>query len=281
MSLFLVALKWELGKLFGRRRTQFAFLALLGFEMLIIAMLQNPAVQEELKRTFHRVGYTFPENFTGPTIAAFAAANAMTILGNLITALAAGEIVAKEIEDGTMRMLLCRPIGRARVLAAKLVTCLLFTGVISTFICLSTLALGLLYRGPGYWLILEPKESFVAQHQFWPGLGRYLAAIVLLTVSSSCVTILAFTLSCLKMKPAAATVLALATFIVDDTLRNLPFFASVKPYFIVSRVVVWLHVFDRRIPWGLLLHDYAILLSLYLVTAAIGWIAFMRRDIKS
>ena len=104
MSAFLIALKWELGKLFVRRRTHFAFVALLAFELLVMAMLQHPAVQEELRRSFLRAGFTFPENFTGPTIAAFAGGHTMTLLGNLVVALAAGEIVSYEIEDGTMRM---------------------------------------------------------------------------------------------------------------------------------------------------------------------------------
>ena len=63
------------------------------------------------------------------------------------------------------------------------------------------------------------------------------------------------------MKPAAAAVLALSTFIV-------------------THVVGWVHVFECRIPWAVLRHEYSILLTLYLALIAVGWFTFHRRDLK-
>lgn len=273
-------MKWELRKLFSRSQTRFAFAAFLTFEVLLLLLLQHGAVRDEVRRTILRVGFTFPENFTGPTIADFVMSNTMNILGNLQVALVAGEIVAREIDDGTMRMLFCRPVRRGRVFAVKLLTTMLFTGMVTSFIAISALVLGLSVQGPGYWLILSPKEEFVAHHEFWPGLVRYFAGTALMTVGTSCLTGLALMLSCLKFKPVAAAITALTAFLVDDTLRNLPFFASVKEHFVMSHIAAWLHIYDRQIPWGFLARNEAFLLALNAAFVTIGWLAFKARDLK-
>ena len=41
------------------------------------------------------------------------------LIGTLFVALVAGDIVAKEVEDGTLRVLPCQPISRLRVLTVK------------------------------------------------------------------------------------------------------------------------------------------------------------------
>jgi ABC-2 type transport system permease protein len=273
-------LRREFQKLFARRQTVLSFAAFLVFELLLLALLQHGAVREEVRRSILRAGFTFPENFTGPTIAFFLMSNTHTVLANLQVALVAGEIISKEIEDGTMRMLLCRPIRRGRVIAVKLLAALIFTCLVSGFINLTSLALGLLVQGPGYWLILLPKENLVAHHEFWPGMARYFIGTAFMTISGCSVTALAFMLSCLNMKPAAAAIVALSAFIVDDTIRNLPFFAGVKDWFVMTHIVSWLHVFDKRIPWGDLVRSYSFLITLNVILVMIGWLAFQRRDLK-
>lgn len=280
MPALLSDLKWELHRLFARGRTLAGFALLLAFEMLLLGLIQHGAVREEIRRSIERLGFTFPENFTGATITALMVGNTMTVLGSLQVALVAGEAVGKEIEDGTMRMLLCRPISRVRVLWGKLITALLFTCSITAFISLTSLGLGLLAQGPGYWLIHSPKEEFIAHHEFWPGLVRFFAATVLMSVANWTVACLAFMLSCLKMKPTAAAVVALAILIVDDTLRNLPFLATVKPYFIMTHVVSWIHIYERRIPWSFLVQNNSVLLAFDTAFVAVAWFAFRRRDLK-
>lgn len=280
MSSLVLQLRWELHKLFSRRRTLIGFAALFAFEVLLLFLLHDGAIRAEVRRTILRAGFTFTENFTGPTIADFVMSNAMSFLGNIQIALVAGELVSKEIEDGTMRMLLCRPIRRGRVLLGKLLTGLIFTCAVTSFIAVTSLLLGLLYQGPGFWLILSPKEQYVAHHEFWPGLVRYGAATGFMTLGCCSVTALAFMLSCLNMKPAAAAVVALSVFVADDTLRNLPYFASVKAHFVMSHIVGWIHLYDRRIPWEFLVRNYTILMALDTVLITAGWLAFQRRDLK-
>lgn len=280
MASLCLQLRWEFHKLFARPRTWLGFAAFLVFELLLIALMHHGAVREEMRRSIVRLGFTFPENFTGPTIAEFVMGNTMTILGNLYVAMTTGEIVAREIGDGTMRMLLCRPIDRRWVLALKLLTSIVFTGIVTSFITVTALAFGLIYKGPGYWLIFSAKEQLVAHFEFWPGMARYFIATAFMTLSVCAITTLAFLLSCLRAKPATAAIGSLCFFIVDDTLRNLPFLAAIKPHFVMTHVVGWLHIYDRRIPWDFMLRNSAWLLALEGAFVAAGWITFMRRDLK-
>lgn len=273
-------LKCEFGKLFSRRRTIIGFAAFLALELLLLALMQHGAVKGEIRRTVLRLGFSFAESFTGPTIAEFVMSGTMAVLGNLQVAMTAGEIVAKEIEDGTMRMLLCRPISRRRVFGAKLLTCVGFTVLVLGFIALTSLAIGLLYRGPGMWLFLAPSEQLAAQHEFWPGMVRYFTATAFMSLSTCCLATLAFLLSCLQAKPVTAAIGSLAFFLIDNTLRNLPFFAPIKPYFVMSHIVGWMHIYDARIPWDFMLRNSAWLIALELAFVTLGWCAFRRKDLK-
>jgi ABC-2 type transport system permease protein len=280
MNAFFRQLKWELRKLFTRKRTYIGFAAYLVFEIALLSLMQGETVRTAARRKIERAGYTFRENFTGPTVAASIMGTTMTVLGSLYIALVAGEIVAKEVEDGTMRMLLCRPISRLRILTVKLATCLLYTCAITVFIASTAMVIGVLVEGPGNFLIMPLKEDFVVSYEFWPGLGRYCAAVGLQTMSVFTITTLAFMLSCLKMKPVAATTIALSVLVIDETLRDVPFFASLQPYFLMTHVTAWIKVYEFPIPWGNLLQNYAFLFALNGVFVWLGWNSFRKRDFK-
>src|SRR3954462_10884477 len=54
----------------------------------------------------------------------------VALLMPLYTALVGGDLVAKEAEDGTLRMILCRPISRVRLLLAKWIAGVIFSAVL-------------------------------------------------------------------------------------------------------------------------------------------------------
>ncbi len=54
------------------------------------------------------------------------------------------------------------------------------------------------------------------------------------------------------MKPAAATVLTLALLFADTVLKNIPYFESLKDWFLTEKMSVWVRVFEYRIPWEMM-----------------------------
>ena len=58
----------------------------------------------------------------------------------------AGDLVAKEVEEGTIRLVLARPVSRMRVFGLKVLAGVIHTFVLMTFIGATGLLAGVLYR---------------------------------------------------------------------------------------------------------------------------------------
>lgn len=137
MSQFLVQLRGELRKLFARKRTYIGFGAFLALEIVILMIFQVPRIQRRWSRMLENAGYGFDDYFSGTTLAFQMVIWTAFMLGGLYVALVSGDIVAKEVEEGTMRMTLCRPISRVRLGVLKYCACVIYTMVLVAFIGLS------------------------------------------------------------------------------------------------------------------------------------------------
>ncbi len=281
MNLFLRQLRCELWKLFARKRTYLGFGVFLAVEMLILILFQIPPVQRSWKRLLEGAGYGFDEYFSGVTLAFQVVIWTTFLLGGLYLALVAGDVVAKEVEDGTLRMNLCRPVSRLRILVLKYVTCVLYTFALILFIGLSALAVGLVRQGTGGFFAYQPLQGLFVLYDFQEGLWRYFASLPLLALSLLSVTSLGFTLSCFNMKPAAATIATLSYFIADSIFRSIPYFESIKPWFITTHTETWVNVLRAPIPWPRMVEDYAYLVAVNFTMIVIGAVVFQRRDFKS
>ncbi|HVE17216.1 MAG TPA: ABC transporter permease, partial [Chthoniobacterales bacterium] len=205
----------------------------------------------------------------------------ITLVGALYLAVVAGDVVSKEIEDGTMRMMLCRPVSRLRIVLVKALATVVYTFALIGFIGVTALLSGLIYGGTGGLFAFAPLEKLFALYDFGPGLVRYASAIPLLGLSLLTISALGFFFSCLPMKPAAATILTLSIFFVDTILKSIPYFESIREWFLTARMSAWLHVFEYQIPWERITEDYIWLLAIDVTLFTLGWVAFQQRDFKS
>lgn len=281
MSLFFRQLGGELWKLFARKRTYIGFGAFLALEVVILIIFQLPKVQRSWRQIIERAGFGFDDYFSGITLAFQIVFWTTFLLGGLYVALVAGDVVSKEVEDGTMRMTLCRPVSRVRVLLLKYIACVIYTFALVLFIGLSALLVGLLRQGTGGFFAFQPLQNLFVLYDFGPGLARYLGSLPLLTLSLLSVTSLGFALSCFNMKPAAATICTLSYFFADMIFRGIPYFESIKEWFITSHTETWYNVFRSPIPVATMVEDYAYLLAVNATFVVIGVINFQQRDFKS
>jgi hypothetical protein len=83
------------------------------------------------------------------------------------------------------------------------------------------------------------------------------------------------------MKPASATVLTLSLYLVDNIVRNVPYFEDIQKYFLSHHMSQWTQVFQPTIPWPDLIHSVLYLGAFDLLFFAIGAFYFARRDFKS
>ena len=281
MSLFFLQMRNELHKLFARKRTYLGFAAFVAVEILLLLLLNLPKPKAGFRKLIEQNGYGFDQYFSGATLGLLMLMWTTFLLGALYLALVAGDVVAKEVEDGTLRMILCRPISRLRVGFLKYAACVLYTFALTFFIGITALLAGLLYCGWGGLFAIAPLEQLLAMHEAWPGLWRYLGALPLLGFGLVSITSLGFLFSCCEMKPAAATILTLSIFFFDSIFRSIPYFESLRGWFMTTHMTLWLRVFEYHIPWWRIAEDVTWLGALNVTFALVGLAILQQRDFKA
>ena len=281
MSLFFLQMRNELHKLFARKRTYLGFAAFVAVEILLLLLLNLPKPKAGFRKLIEQNGYGFDQYFSGATLGLLMLMWTTFLLGALYLALVAGDVVAKEVEDGTLRMILCRPISRLRVGFLKYAACVLYTFALTFFIGLTALVAGLLYCGWGGLFAIAPLEQLLAMHEAWPGFWRYLGALPLLGFGLVSISSMGFLFSCCEMKPAAATILTLSIFFFDSIFRSISYFESLRGWFMTSHMTLWLRVFEYYIPWWRIAEDVTWLGALNVTFALVGLAILQKRDFKA
>jgi len=278
--LFLTQFRFELVKMFARKRTYIGFVAFFLMEMLILFMLNLPQPKMRFRHIIEQNGYGFQDYYSGYTLAMQILMYTTTLLGSLYLALIAGDLMAKEVEEGTMRMLLCRPISRLRVTLLKFLAAITYSFALIGFIGITALVTSLIYRGPGGLFVMAPENGIFALIPPERALRMYLMAMPLLALSMATISCLGFLFSCCNMKPAAASIVTLSVIFLDFIFRGIPYFESLHQYFITTHLSAWMHIFETYPPWSRMIEDYSYLIALDITCLIIGSAIFLQRDLK-
>jgi ABC-2 type transport system permease protein len=195
----------------------------------------------------------------------------------------AGDIVAKESEDGNLRLVLSRPVSRLRVLVLKYVAIVIYTITFVLFVgvtgyLMSVAAVG---WGGGMFIWNYEMKVFAFYPEWGEGAVRLVLAAVLIGVSMCTLSTLGFMFSCLKVKPASASILTLSVLFVDFVLLRFPFFRPYEEYFITHRMSTWVYALENHLSWAKLAESYAFLGGLNVTLFVVGWMAFQMRDFKT
>lgn len=280
--MFYYQLRAELWKLFAKKRTYIGFGMFLAAQAFIILWLRfRPHHVEELMHRLDAMGYTPSQFITNMTISLLMIMPMAMLLLPLYSTLVGGDLVAKEAEDGTLRMILSRPVSRIRLLGVKWITGIIFS-VVLTFV-LGAFGAGfasLFFPSGGLFFFWPPEGLFVifGPDQAWQ---RYSASIAMLMVDTISMTGLAWMFSCFNIKPAAATILAISFLFLFRILQELEFFKELQPYLITYHFRIWLDVLREPVPWWKIGESISILLAYNVTFFVIGTAAFQTRDIKS
>ena len=283
--LFLRQFRAELLKMFARKRTLMGFGAFFVLEMIILLRLQMTDAQRFFQRDFERnaggMDVLFQDYFRGLTMAFMVMGLTVFLLGGLFLALVGGDVVSKEVEDGTLRMTLCRPVSRFRVLLVKYLACIVYTAALVSFIGLTALLAGMAWRGVGGLFAFVPEERLFVLFTEAQGLPRFLFSLIFFTMSLTTITTLAFMFSCFNAKPAAATVITLTLVLADRILAFMPQFETYRHWFMTTHMATWSNIFREPIPWDRIANDYLYLFGLNATFLIVGFAVFSRRDFKS
>ncbi len=274
-------LRNELRKLFGKKRTYIGFGVFLLAQnlMLLVCHLSD---WRRTSRMLEGNGYFAQDYISCLTVALIMLIPQVALLMPLYVTLVGGDMLAKEAEDGTLRMILCRPISRLRIIGVKWLSGLIFSYLL--VLVLGAMALGfarMWFPWGGLFVFVPPPEQVFAVMPASEGIRLFGLAHLIMAVNACTMFSLAFMFSCFNMKPAAATILALSVLLVSAVLDALPFFEEYQHLSITHYFRAWLYVFKSPLPVSHIMESLAVLLGVNATAFIIGATHFQMRDIKS
>jgi ABC-2 type transport system permease protein len=279
--MFLAQLKNELWKLFGKKRTYIGFGAFLLAQTAMLLAFRFTPWQSDFEKLLNSNGYLASEFISVLTVSLVMLIPQIMLLMPLYVSLVGGDLVAKEAEDGTLRMILSRPISRIRLLFVKWFAGIIFAVVLVLMLGLTATGFAsLLFPWKGMFVFSPGQDVFgiLSAHE---GLVRFIFSHLFLAVNASVMVSVAFMFSCFNMKPAAATILALSFLFVSMVMENIPFFDRYENWFITHHFKGWILIFRDPVPWTQICQSEIILFAVSATAFIIGAMAFQIRDIKS
>jgi ABC-2 type transport system permease protein len=195
-------------------------------------------------------------------------------------AVVAGDAVAGEASGGTLRYLLTRPVGRTRLLVAKLVSVIAFVLLAVVVVAAVGYVVGRLLLGGGdaTGLVTGVSGSSLTSTQL---VERTLMSIVYVTLSMLGVAAMALMLSTMTDSAVGAALGALAFLIASTLLLTLDAAAALQPYLPTRYWLSFVDLFRDPILWRDI--DRGVLLQGVYVLVFLGaaWANFTTKDITS
>jgi ABC-2 type transport system permease protein len=275
-------LRNELWKLFGKKRTYIGFGAfMLAHAAILLLFRYLKAPRRDLTRILELNGFAADKFITNLTMAVAVLVPVALLLMPLYVALVGGDLLAKEAEDGTLRMILARPISRFRLALVKWMAGLIFSFLLALALGGLGAAFATCLFPTGGLFTFMPMENIFSVFDPAEGWGRYAIVTLMLTINAASIMGLALMFSCFNIKPAAATILALSFFLTSRLIQEMPYFHDLQHWFPTYHMGFWMKIFEERIPWARIFESLSYLLGFNLTMLIIGCVGFQVRDIKS
>lgn len=280
--MFYFQLRNELWKLFGKKRTYIGFgMCLLAESTIILLFRYTHGPRRDMVHRLELMGYR-PEDFiTSLTMATAVLVPVAFILMPLYVSLVGGDLVAKEAEDGTLRMILSRPISRLRLVSIKWLAGAIFSVLLALALGCYAIGFASIFFPAGGLFALLPMQGIFSIFGQADGWGRYLGAVLVLSAKAVTIMGLGWMFSCCNVKPAAATILGLSVVLTSRIIQEIPYFHDWQEWFLTYHLDFWMRTFEQPLPSWSLGQSACILFGFNVTFFIIGASLFQVRDIKS
>jgi ABC-2 type transport system permease protein len=200
----------------------------------------------------------------------------------IAVALNAGDAIAGEAQAGTLRYVLVRPVGRTRLLVAKLTSVMAFVVLTVLVVAVTAYVVGVLLLGgsrvPTGGTVGTASISggtFSTQELLLrTGLALGYAMVCMLGVAA-----IALFLSTVTRSPLGAALGALAVLIASTILLGLEAASALQPYLPTRYWLAFVDLFRDPILWRDVLRGVALQAVYVVVFLAAGWANFMTKDV--
>jgi ABC-2 type transport system permease protein len=266
----LVAYRWELRKLASQKRTY------LGLGLGVLLPLIFVVVQNVHQRHDHAGDTIFGSQITQSGLAT----PVLMLLFEsvfflpLIASLVAGDIVAAEDGNGTLKTILTRSMDRGQVFAAKALTALTYAAG-AVFLSAAVATVG----GIASW-------GFHSIKTFSGSVVSASEGLLLVFAANACYLIPLFAVACIGVLLSTATrnstasvVGAVGIVILLYIIAGIPGLEGIKPYLLTEQFENWHGLLRTPTDWAPVTHSLWVS-ALYATPSLIaGYLIFLRRDV--
>lgn len=264
----------ELGKAVRRWRTRLLAAALMGVPVLIVVAVRLSPIHGQDARDAPPFLLQIVENGLFASLTGLAVVQPFFL--PLAIGLFAGDAIAGEAQVGTLRYLLVRPVGRARLLTAKYASAMVLTGGM----LLGVVAAGLVAGGIVFGLGPLPTLSGTTL-SLWQALLRVGGSGVYILLAASGVTAIGIFISTLTDSGPGAIVATVTVAIASQVVGNIPSLRAVGPYIPTRGWLGYTGLFRFPVDWSLMRAGVVVSLAYTALFLALAAWSFGRRDVIS
>jgi ABC-2 type transport system permease protein len=226
----------------------------------------------------------------GQLFPAAALAIVLPIFLPVAVAVIAGDAIAGEANSGMLRYLLARPVGRTKLLVAKLIALVVYVLFAVLFVAVTSYVTGRILFGSKPAAVTSSgitTSNVVATSLSGTALTptdillRTAGTVAFVTVSMLGVGAIALFLSTLSDSSLGAALGALAALITSGVLVALNSASAVSPYLPTRYWLSWVDFFRQPILWRDIDRGFAIQGVYVLVFLAAAWANFASKDVTS
>ena len=249
--------------------------------------LADPNIDEDTKKQMEEeiaiIDYRLDENqapATGDSRAQHILdSHVLLSMAILFAVIAAGSIVSAEFSQGTIKMLLSRPVKRWKILTSKYITSLLYALALTILALLATILAGYMFYDSGSMTILDYQNGSVVEVSYW---GRVFALYSLQFVGIVIYTTFAFMIGSVFRSSSLAIGLSIFLLFVGP---NIVFFLSryeIAKYIIFAHTDLTMFITGQMFIPGITWPFSVAIISVYmLIFLVISYLSFIKRDVKA
>ena len=192
-------------------------------------------------------------------------------------AITAGEAIAGESQAGTLRYLLIRPVGRGRLLLAKLVSVMAFVLLTVLVVAATAFVTGQLLLGneqAGATISVSGTALTTGELAWRTGLALVYAMLAMLGVAS-----IALFLSTIVRSPLGAAMGTLAVLVASTLLFTLDAAHALRPYLLTRYWLAFVDLFRDPILWTNVIHGVIQQGAYVVLFLAAAWANFATKDV--
>ena len=259
---------WELRKLVHQKRTYLGLaVAVLVPVIFVVALALQSGQPEDVAfgRYVRQSGLAIP-----PVILIFGS----YWLFPLVTALVAGDIVAAEDHNGTLKTILTRSSGRGRIFTAKALAAFTYAALALVLMGLTAVLAGVLKSGFNPLVTLSGSTVSAGRGLALIAVSLGVYALPLIAIAS-----IALLLSTVTHNSAAAVVGALMISLMMQLLTIIPGLGGLQPYLLPTQFNAWQGLLRTPIDGAPITRAIWVCAAYAVPCLGAAWWSFTRRDV--